>query len=61
MAKAIFKRTFDALDAEKGVSVRVEASTDHQSAPEWVIAQGEAAGVAERVSPSAGKPADTKG
>lgn len=48
MAKAIFHRLFDATDASKGVSVRVQPSDAPQSYPEWIIAAAEEAGAATR-------------
>lgn len=62
MAKAIFRRGFDALDVDKGVSIRIELGADPQTFPEWVIAQAEEAGAAERISSKpAAEPASSKG
>jgi len=58
MAKAVFHRRFDATDATKGVSIRIEPKDTPQSFPEWVIAKAEAAGAATRSKP---KPPATAG
>lgn len=61
MAKAIVRRRFDATDARKGVSRRIEPSDKAQTLPAWVIEIGVAAGAAERVEPNAAGAAEQKG
>ena len=51
MAKAIVTRRFDATDAKKGVSRRIEPSPKPQTLPAWVAEIGVRVGSAERVEP----------
>ncbi|WP_312529920.1 hypothetical protein [Paracoccus sp. (in: a-proteobacteria)] len=59
MAKAIFHRRFNATDPKKGISIRVDASAEPQTLPEWVIAKAEEAGAATRQIPKPKAPAAT--
>ena len=61
MAKAIVRRRFDATDARKGVSRRIEPSDQPQTLPAWVVETGVSAGAAERVEPNAAGAAEQKG
>lgn len=61
MARAIVTRRFDATDAKKGVSRRIEPSDKPQTLPAWVVDIGVNAGAAERVEPNAAGAAEQKG
>lgn len=57
MAKAIVSRSFNATDAKKGVSIRVQPGEKPQTLPVWVIGAGEAVGAAQRVDTPSNRPA----
>lgn len=48
MAKAVFHRRFDATDTKKGISIRIQPSSEAQEFPAWVIDKAVKAGVATR-------------
>lgn len=61
MAKAQFNRLFNATDAKRGVSLRIEPHQAFRTYPAWVIDKAEAAGAATRYVPPAKEITDQSG